>query len=1070
MARLAQAVECACEGRGGVWFVTGEPGIGKSRLAEEAATLGREHGMRTFWGRCWEAGGAPAYWPWIQVLRGLLRTGAPGQYDAHRPLLAQILSEQAAETDMSGLGPEQARFQLMDAVAGVLHDSAAVCPLLVVLEDLHVADSSTVLLLDFLTGTSRNHPLLILGTLRDTESGETEVGVRLLRIAQGEQRIALERLTRAQVTEFVKSRDATLDEPFIEALHRTTEGHPLFMVEVAHLWLSQDSAGSEDHLVLPTSVRSAIDERLQKLSGECLDLLRKGAVVGREFDVGLLQAAFDDPAMRYERACREASDAAALIEIGPGRFRFSHYLIRQAVYEATSKADRVGTHERLARVLASRDQVGGEPAWTEVAHHLIAAGPSSVREAALASRKAGAQALAQLAFDVAVRAYEQAEKCLIAASAHSEAESIELMLELGHAQVRAGRVREGKATCRKAAERARELGDAELFARAALEHGTALLFVQVDPELVSLLHESLRMLGDEDSPLRARVSARLAAALQPSLTPEEPIATAREAIEMARRVGDPKTLLYALRTGGSAFVDMAAPEERIVLDREHVALAERLGNRLEALRGHTRSVIAYAELGRLDDAFRSMHACDRITEGLGHPSYRWRSVAFHAMRSLWQGDLEEVCEIIEQSRALAEKGGDPNSVVVFAVQLARVARYRGDFEATERHLDVLGRNWGHTEPGRLLGDATIAAEYAIIGRSELATRRFQREMIDHPLTMTDRTLKLGLARLCTLFDDRQVAELVYKHLTPLRENLVTSGMTGLTIDGPVSGGLAHVARYLGDYDEADAHFQHATQKMRRTGGRPCYAQLACEYADFLVERGGAERRQKALNLANEAREIAEELGMKAVLAESTALLDSHATTRPQVVTPELTAPPMAVVTMHRAGEFWLVRSEGAEFHLKDTKGVRILAELISHPGREFHVLELSGGPETATEVIDRGDAGEVLDEQARRAYQQRAQELREELEEAEQWNDRGRTDRARQELDFLQRELAGAMGLGGRERRTGAASERARVNVQRRIRDAIRRIESQQPNLAKHLDWAVRTGTFCVYRGDAPPR
>ena len=1070
MARLAHAVECACDGRGGgVWFVTGEPGIGKSRLAEEAVRLGREHGMRTFWGRCWEAGGAPAYWPWIQILRGLLRTGAPGQHDAYQPVLAQILPEQATETDVSGLGPEQARFQLMDAVARVLHGSAADCPLLVVLEDLHVADSSTVLLLDFLSGTSRNHPLLILGTLRDTEAGETEVGVRLLRIAQGQQRIALHGLTRAQVAEFVKSRDATLDEPFIEALHRTTEGHPLFMVEVARLWQSRGPSGGDGHLVVPTSVRNAIDERLQKLSGECLELLRRGAVVGREFDVGLLEVAFEDQPMGYERACREASDAAALIEIGHERYRFSHYLTREAVYEATSKADRVGSHERVARALSSWDEAGAEPSWSEVAHHLIAAGPTSAREAALASRKAGAQALAQLAFDVAVRAYEQAEKCLSATSGHSETESIELMLELGHAQIRAGRMRHGKATCRKAAERARELGDAELFARAALEHGTALLFVQVDAELVALLQESLQILDDEDSPVRARVSARLAAALQPSPTPEEPIAIAREAIEMARRLDDPETLLYTLRTGGSALVDLAAPEERIVLDREHVALAERLGNRVEALRGSTRSVLDYLELGRLDDAFRSMRACDRITGALGHPIYRWRSVAFHAMRALWRGDLDEACEMAERSRALGEKGGDPNAIVVFAMQMARVARYRGDFEAAEQHFDALGRNWGHSETGRLLADATIATEYALTGRPELAARRFRREMIEHPLMMIDRTLKLGLARLCALVDERQLAELLYKQLTPLRENLVTGGMSGLTIDGPISGGLAHLARYLEEHDDANAHFRHAIRKARRTGGRPCYAQLACEYADFLMAKGGAEQQQEALKLASEARQIAEELSMKAVLAESTALLESLATSHLQVA-PKLPVPPTAVVTMHRAGELWLVRSEGAEFHLRNTKGVRILAELISHPGREFHVLELGGGPETTTEMIDRGDSGEVLDEQARRAYQQRAKELREELEEAERWNDRGRADRARQELEFLERELAGAMGLGGRQRRTGAASERARINVQRRIRDAIRRIESQHPDLAKHLDWAVRTGTFCVYRGHPPPR
>ena len=114
-------------------------------------------------------------------------------------------------------------------------------------------------------------------------------------------------------------------------------------------------------------------------------------------------------------------------------------------------------------------------------------------------------------------------------------------------------------------------------------------------------------------------------------------------------------------------------------------------------------------------------------------------------------------------------------------------------------------------------------------------------------------------------------------------------------------------------------------------------------------------------------------------------------------------------------------------------------------------------------VVDRGDAGEALDDEARRQYRERVSALREELEEAESWNDPGRAERAREELAFIERELSKAVGLGGRERRSGSAAERARVNVQRRIRDAIRRIESYHPGLAKHLDRAVRTGTYCVY-------
>jgi hypothetical protein len=178
------------------------------------------------------------------------------------------------------------------------------------------------------------------------------------------------------------------------------------------------------------------------------------------------------------------------------------------------------------------------------------------------------------------------------------------------------------------------------------------------------------------------------------------------------------------------------------------------------------------------------------------------------------------------------------------------------------------------------------------------------------------------------------------------------------------------------------------------------------------------------------------------------------------------APPRANtidLTMSQVGDSWLVRYGNVEFHLKDMRGVRLLATLVSEPGREFHVLDLSSGSKAPTEVVDRGDAGEVLDEEARRQYRARVSDLQEELQEAESWNDPARADRARQELEFIQQELSQAVGLGGRERKVGSAAERARVNVQRRIRDAIRRIESHHPGLAKHLGRSVRTGTYCAY-------
>jgi hypothetical protein len=170
----------------------------------------------------------------------------------------------------------------------------------------------------------------------------------------------------------------------------------------------------------------------------------------------------------------------------------------------------------------------------------------------------------------------------------------------------------------------------------------------------------------------------------------------------------------------------------------------------------------------------------------------------------------------------------------------------------------------------------------------------------------------------------------------------------------------------------------------------------------------------------------------------------------------------ASVWLKREGEYWTISGFGDLCRIRDGRGMQMLAELVQNPEREIHVLDLSG----SSEAVDGGDAGEVIDREARDAYTKRLRDLREELAEAEEWNDAGRRDRLASEAEELEQELARATGLGGRERRVGSAVERARVNVRRRLSLVLRRIEETSPALGKHLADSVRTGTYCAYDPD----
>ena len=1013
--------------------------------------------MRTYWGRCWEAGGAPAYWPWVQVLRAVVSTADPGQLDPYAGVLSQILPELPstdAVPENAELGPDQARFRLMDAVSNALADAAQRVPLVVVLEDLHVADVSTIHLLEFLSATVRHQPLLVVGTFREIELASAPAGPQLARAAQRGQRLSLGRLTERDVAAFLRASGETAEPSFVSALHRTTDGHPLFVVEVALLWRAQGRAHRVTAPSIPPSVRTAIQERLTTVSSACLETLRRGAIVGREFDIGLLEACHGEA--DYVTAAQEATLAAILLEIAPQRYRFVHFLIREVVYDGITEDERARAHARVAEILQARAG-DAEPSWSEVAHHLVASG--RCREAAGAFQKAGGQALRQLAFEEAVLAYADALRTADKTGIIDPRERTALLLDLGHAQTRAGLVAEGKATCASAAALARREGDAEMMARAALEYGAQLIYARVDVELIALLEEALERLDPADSALRARVMARLAAAQQPAEDPEGPMELAREAIEMARRLDDPETLLDTLRNGGSAMVDLGDLEERIALDREHAVLAEELDNPVEALRGHMRSIMDYLELERLDDAFRTIRACERITEKLGHPAYTWRAVALQALRALWEGELDKAEELIDEVRALGGSS-DPNAVVVYTMQKTRLLQYRGDFDAQLPLLAAVEEQWDNTEFGRNTAGVIIGVEHMAAGRLQDALRHFDGASLRRALRLGDHTLELGITRLCIAAGDTKLARQLYRRLLVTREHLVTGGMLWLTLEGPTSWALGALASFLGRPEEATEHYEHALEVARRTGGRPVHALIALELAQHLSTDGETPTSGRAIELACLARDIAAEIGMAAVESSAEKLVD--ALPRPVEKATSVPSEPQSF-TMTQAGDAWLVCYGNVEFHLKDVRGVRLLATLVNEPGREFHVLDLHGGPRENTGVVDRGDSGEMIDEEARRQYRARVAALREELEEAERWNDPGRAERAREELEMIERELSRAVGLGGRERRSGSAAERARINVQRRLRDAIRRIESYHPGLAKHLDRSVRTGAYCAY-------
>jgi len=325
-----------------------------------------------------------------------------------------------------------------------------------------------------------------------------------------------------------------------------------------------------------------------------------------------------------------------------------------------------------------------------------------------------------------------------------------------------------------------------------------------------------------------------------------------------------------------------------------------------------------------------------------------------------------------------------------------------------------------------------------------------------------------LSEVCVAVGDASAAEAMYGLLLPYRQRAVVFDWS-LASFGSAARYLGLLAGVMGRLDDAASHFEEALAANARMGARPYLAHTQHEFARMLLARGGPGDAERAAALLGEALETARELGMAGVAEAASALLEE---------TPAEAALPASVGVFRREGEYWTVGFGGDSFRLKDAKGLRHLARLLADPGTELFAADLAmmldgaapaatkGRPEPGLEASGLGDAGELLDPQAKAAYKRRLDELRDELEEAESWNDAARASKAREEIDFLARELSSAVGLGGRDRKAASAADRARVAVTKAIRSAIQRISANSPSLGQHLDTTVRTGTFCSYAPD----
>lgn len=1070
---LHAALTNAEKGRGGLALIVGEPGIGKTALADEFARAAVERGAMLAWGRVWEAGGAPPFWPWIEVLRELSQQGVDLAMVAirrHLAVVAELVPELAAATsDLEAppsLDPVQARFRLFEAITSLLRWGARTRPLVVVIDDLHAADEATLSLLLFAVRGVRRARVVIVGTFREAEPGIGASTAELLaRIAREGRYLRLGRLDSDAVARLLSERGVATAPGVVDDLYRRSEGNPLFLVEMARLLGTGSPLAEAVPRFLPSEVRELIGARLRSLPESCRTLLEAAAVLGRVVDRRMLATicAVPDEQVGHELAVAERSQVVA--RTGDDRWSFTHILLRDVLHAGLPLARRAELHQVVARAFM---QGVGEASTAEVAQHLFEAIPlNGATEAIEWARRAARQSRERLAFDDAVAFMDRA---LGAMPCDADiGERCDLLLELSAACIDAGHGERGREMALAAAELARTLADARRLALAALAYGGVFTYASVNETLVGLLEEALGALRGEHVELRARLLGRLAAALQPAANPSEPMVIARQAIAMTRQLGEPNLRLDVLQSATSALLYFGEPEERLPLNHELLELAERHGDRLRAARARLRLVFDYLEQGKADQADFCIDAFEALVNELGHPNYLWYAPLLRSQRAALRGAFSEAEQQVERSRVLAERSREPNRRLTFAMHrlclLMLAARGETLAEEGPALLRVLSEStdpWIHA-PMR----ARLAASWGQIEQARAALAVYDGDLAQG----RHRMAVAWIVEAAVAMNDRGLAALAYERLLPMSARNHCIGVTGCFCLGPMTHPLGSAASLLENWAAAWQHFEVSLQRADALASPPLRAQIELDYAIGLLRRSSNEDRERARALLDSAASTADRFDLPSIADACTEHLDrlrqgearSAASDRPT----KAAVPEARGFDLVMNGDAWIVTWGEQSFELEDSRGLQILHQLVSQPGREIHVTDLLA-PGGQSGLLQ--DAGNMLDDTAIASYRSRVEELQEELAEAEQWNDSARAEWLNQELDELRKELSRAVGLGGRKRKAASTSERARVNVRRRLVHALAKLEPLCPELVGYLNWTVKTGHYCVYHPAGRPR
>ncbi|MEW6269755.1 MAG: AAA family ATPase, partial [Thermodesulfobacteriota bacterium] len=815
---LRERIDRTAAGRGQAVFLVGEPGIGKTRTAEEVASVATRRGFRVSWGRCHEGHVPRAYWPWLQVLRPL----EGGSSDVAR-VVERLSGVRHARGEHE---PEAAgRARLFDDVARCLIAASREAPRLVVLDDLHWADAASLRLLRFVAIEVAAAPLLLLGTYRDRSPSVMRA---LAAVARCGECLPLGGLDERETAYLIGQATACEPDAAVAArIARLTEGNPFFVVSIARVLAASGRlvAGAASSIPLPAEVVEVVRQQLDPLRPQTRALLGVAAVIGRDFEQEVLTRVCAATESEVRGALEEGLRAHLVEPPSSERdrhWRFAHALIRETLYDDLPVTARSQIHRRVAEALAARSGEHDARA-AEIAHHFTAAGAASEQDALDWSQRAAEAALGVFAYEESARLLEHSLELLAATPQADAVLRCDLLLCLGEALQRAGSTRRAKEAQQRAAEAARELRDPTRLARAALGFAWRDYVGDAgDRATIALLEEAVTALGEGDPALRARLLARLAMEiyfLEPRARRD---ALSADAVAIARRLDDATVLASALLARHFALRGPDAVDAQLALADEIIALGRAGAAREVVLEGRLWRIGNLFELGRIEDAFVEIRRLVREAERLRQPFGMWQATALRVTCATLAGRLDEAERLSEECLALGRRAETPHAGVLYLTQLFPLRQEQGRLGELEATL----RTVADQTPEMPVFRAGLARMLCELGRHDEARHEVQSmrasglERIPRDTHWLDAMSELALA--ASALGDVALAAELHPLLAPYAGRIVVVGTTS-AIEGSVARHLGLLEATLARFADAQAHLEQAIAVHARLGAGPLLA-------------------------------------------------------------------------------------------------------------------------------------------------------------------------------------------------------------------------------------------------------